>query len=83
MMLMLLNPQKKPQELCHRSLQFLGSRRQRLQSIQRRIAGGFGNLAMEIADTKSLDSSIVVIGSMSSVMLCSKWIHGHQSLYPM
>ena len=53
MWLMLMNPRKKPLELCHRCHLLLGSRRQRLQSIQRCIAGGFRNLAMESAETKS------------------------------
>ena len=48
-------------------------------------AGDFGNIAMGIAETKSLHSSIVGIGSMSSLTFCSKWIFGHEtlrSLYP-
>ena len=36
-------------------------------------------LAMEIAETKSLHSSIVGIGSMSSLMFSSKWILGHET----
>ena len=52
------NPRKNPLELCHRCHLLLGSRRQRLQSMQGCIAGGFGNLAMETAETKSLHSSI-------------------------
>ena len=56
----------------------LGLRRQRLQSTQRCIAGSFQNLAMEIAETKSLHSSIVGIGNKSSRMFCSKWILGHE-----
>ena len=36
------------------------------------------NLAMETAETKSLHSSIVGLGSMSSLMCCSKWILGHE-----
>ena len=76
---MLMNHQKKPQELYL----FLGSKG--LQSIQRRIAGSFGNLAMETAETKSLHSLIVGIESMSSLTFCSRWILGHethQSLHP-
>ena len=43
------------------------------------IAGSFGNLAMETAETKSLHSSIVGMGSTSSMMFCSKWILGHET----
>ena len=41
--------------------------------------GRFRNLAMEIAETKSLHFSIVRIGSMSSLTFCSKWILGHET----
>ena len=34
---------------------------------------------MGIADTKSLHSSIVWIGSKNSLMFCSKWILGHET----
>ena len=77
MMLMWMNSQKKPQELCRRCHLPLGLRRQRLQGIQRCIARSFGNLAMKIAETKSLHSSIVGIGRMSSQMFCRKCILGH------
>ena len=78
MLVMLMNSQKKPQELCHRRHLPRGSRRQRLHSILKCIAESFGNLAMDTAETKSRHSSIVGIGSMSSLMLCSKWIFGHE-----
>ena len=45
----------------------------------------FGNLAVWIAETKSLHSTIVGIGSRSTLTFCNKWILGHetlQSLYP-
>ena len=40
----------------------------------------FGNLAMGIAETKSLHSTIVGIGSMSTLTFCNKWILGHETL---
>ena len=63
----------------------LGPTIQRLQSAIKRMAGRFGNRTMETAETKSLHSSIVGIGSMSSLMFCNKWIRCHEthrSLYP-
>ena len=68
MMVMLMNSEKKPQELCHRRHLPLGSIRQRLQSMMKCIAGSFGNLAMETAETKSLHSSIVGKHEQSDVV---------------
>ena len=46
---------------------------------QRRFAGSFGNLAMNITKTKRIRSLIVGMGSQSSPTLCNKWILGHQN----
>ena len=72
-------PSKEATKLRHRRRMPLGSGIQRFQSIMKCIEGSFGNLAMEIAETKSLHSSIVGLGSMSSMMLCSKGIFGHEA----
>ena len=77
----LTNLHKKPQKLCHRCRLLPGLRRQGLQSIQRCIAGSFGNLAMETVETKSLHFLIVGIVTFCSTRIL--WHETDQSLYLM
>ena len=71
LLLLLMGPQKNPQRLCHRCHLFPGSRRQGPQGTQRRAAGSFENIAMATTakTAKSLLSSIVGIGGMSSLTI--------------